>query len=113
MILEAISDLELWPEEEGVPLPLPVGDIIQAETRGQVVDLQSGRAFRQADSWMDFAERWVVEIERRGEIPSAERLAAAVGRACGGGWSVTFCNAVAWKVLSPALERVCTVQAVA
>ena len=110
MVIRAMSDLECFAEERGVPLPLPIGDIMQAEARGLVVDLETGKAFLQAASWEDFAERWVREIVGRHEQPTAERLSRAIYKANCGTWSTTFCNAVAYKTLSPALAKVGTIQ---
>jgi len=90
-----------------------VGDIVQAEARGLVVDLETGKAFLPVDAWEDFAQRWVAEIMRRCEVPTEERLSRAILRANGAAWSQTFCNAVAYKVLSPALNKSCTAPAVA
>lgn len=110
MVIQAISDLECFAEERGVPLPLPVGDIVQAEAKGLVVDLDNGKAFLQVASWQDFTERWVREIVRRKETPTEDRLSRAIYRANGGAWSRTFCNAVAYKTLAFAVEKVCTAQ---
>lgn len=110
MAIQAMNDLECFAEERGVPLPLPVGDIAQAEARGLIVDLETGKAFLQVASWEDFAERWVMEMLGRHEQATAERLSRAIFRASGGMWSTTFCNAVSCKVLTPALNKSCAVQ---
>jgi hypothetical protein len=113
-LLEVEDELMDFMCAEGVaPYGWTVQGIACVEVAGRIVDLTTGKSFVQVDSWVDFAERWVQEIERRGEVPSEERLARAIYRANAGKWSTTFCNAVAYKTLplAMAVEGSFTVQA--
>jgi hypothetical protein len=94
-------------------LGMPADMVVWMEGSGWIVDLGSGEAFRQVESWSDFAERWLAEMARRGEVPTAMRMGQAIKRAQGERWSLTFCNLVAIKVFNEALEKWCDVQIVA
>ena len=102
---EAVAELVRWQLEHNAPLPVPEVRIASMEQRGVIVELVNGSMFLQHNSWQDFADRWVAEIVRRGQVPSEEGLAAAIHRTGDCDWSMTFCRAVAFKTLPEALGK--------
>ncbi len=109
MVADAIGDMVRWQVEQDAPLPMAESRIAMMETRGVIVDLCGGGSFVPRDSWTDFAVRWVVEMQRRDVVATDQSLGWAIWWACGGQWSPTFCNAVAYKTLPDAERKVCTV----
>lgn len=105
-----LAELEEWEVEEGRIVPRPLHMIAEAEANGVVVDLRDGSMFVPYDSWTDFAERWVMEMVRRREVPACWRLGEAIYRAQAGRWSVGFCGSVAEKVYREAVRRVYAAQ---
>lgn len=55
-----IEELQSWSKETGLPLPMPVEEIIALEDQGLLVDLETGET--------------IVDLENDGIMPIAEPL---------------------------------------
>lgn len=102
---DAVAELVRWQLEHNAQLPVPEVRIAAMEQNDVICELWSGAMFRQRHSWQDFANRWVMEMARRGQPASEDGLAAAIYRTGDCGWSMTFCRAVAFKTLPEALSK--------
>lgn len=100
-IADTLADLLNWSQETGKPIPRQPYHIAYIENAGGIVDLDTGRYFTQAESWIDFGHRWLDyqdHIGRNGD-GRTDRLANAILRASEHGYNYALCRQIAVTIL--------------
>ena len=50
-MVDRVLEMEAWASQEGIPLPMPAGEIVRLEDMGFVIDLHTGQILEDIEGY--------------------------------------------------------------